>query len=82
VDAYERLRSDVNGARCGGEFRGLGIFLREGMAAWMRAVATVSAAATSEAVMARASEPLAGVEREVINVLTAMALSSVREVGA
>jgi hypothetical protein len=39
IDGYEALREEaVSGAR--GRSLGLGLFLREGMAAWMRACAT------------------------------------------
>ena len=78
------MRHDATLAR-GRGFRGSWIFLRGGMAAWMRAVAALpgSAASSSEANTIAASEALpAGVERDLIDVLASMALGAAAELRA
>lgn len=88
VEAYEQVRNSVTGTNGGGILRGLAILMREGMAAWIHAVAALPPAAVSlpEAAARGAAAALAlvptGVQREVIEVLTTMALTSELEVRA
>jgi hypothetical protein len=83
VDAYEQLRHDaIIAPTRGGSLRGLAILIRKGMVAWMHACATAAAAAVvvvPPAVVDGVRMP-PGVQREVIDVLAAMALGTAMEV--
>jgi len=80
VDAYERLRHDaLMAATRGGGLRGLAILIRQGMAAWMQACASAATAAVSPTAGNGMRMP-PSVEREVIDVLAAMALTTAMEV--
>ena len=61
--------------------RGLAILIRKGMAAWIHAYRTVTspAAITPPAAVTRVPLP-AGVQREVVDVLATMALTTTLEV--
>jgi hypothetical protein len=82
TDAYERLRHDATGrSGYGSSLRGLAILLREGMVAWMHACATVVAApaALSPPRPGIAVPVCPNVQREVIDVLATMALTTALE---
>jgi hypothetical protein len=83
ADAYEQLRHDATGpSECGGSLRGLAILLRQGMVAWMHACATVAPAADalSPSRLGVAVPACPNLQREVIDVLAAMALTTAQEV--
>jgi diketogulonate reductase-like aldo/keto reductase len=77
TEAYELLRDQVLEGRARGI--GLALFLREGMAAWIRA----GERAIPAAAQSRPSRPqrdlLEGIHGEVVTVLAGMALSTYRE---
>jgi hypothetical protein len=80
--AYEQLRGDViNRAATGASLQGLAILMRKGMAAWMRACATVaplSPVLPSPVNLTAAVFP--AMHRDVVHVLAAMALKTAAEV--
>lgn len=79
VECYEQLREElVSGLR--GHGLGLALFLREGMAAWMRACSTWLPASAPRPRPAQ-SLPI-GVRGEMAALLAEMALASVREARA
>lgn len=83
ADAYEQLRQDATGpSGRGSSLRGLAILLRQGMVAWMHAC--VSAAPTTAALLpprpGTAVPVCANAQREVIEVLATMALTTALEV--
>lgn len=72
---------------CGQDVRGLALFVRRGMAAWMRGVAepcvrTAPGPAPSDAASAasRNVTRAPGVEQMLVNIVAAMALASTMEV--
>lgn len=83
ADAYEQLRHDATGASGrGGGLRGLAILLRQGMVAWMHACAT-AAPTTPVLLPPRPGTAVAvcpNAQREVIDVLATMALTTALEV--
>jgi hypothetical protein len=82
ADAYEQLRHDATIASvCVGGLHGLAILVRKGMAAWMHAcvAATSSMPAPSIASVDGVCVP-AEVQREVVDVLATMALTTALEV--
>lgn len=82
VDAYEQLRHDaITAPTRGGSLRGLAILIRKGMAAWMHVCATAAAGAVAAPPVAGNGVRMPpGVQREVIDVLAAMALTTGMEV--
>ena len=83
ADAYEQLRHEATGpSGRGGSLRGLAILLRQGMVAWMHACATVAPepAALLPSRRGVAVPTCPNVQREVIDVLAAMALTTAQEV--
>ena len=83
ADAYEQLRPTATGsARRDTNLQGLGILIRNGMAAWMRACAavTLSAAPPSPTPGGDPVGVLPTVHRDVVDVLAAMALTITSEV--
>lgn len=85
ADVYEQLRCDAVGAAAAAirSVRGLAILLRQGMAAWIHACSAVtSSAAASPPVAADDMCMPASVQREVIDVLAAMASATAWEVRA
>ena len=84
ADAYERLRRDAveTSGRAGG-LQGLAVLIRKGMVSWMDACA--SAASTPAAVSPPRGSAMPwpqDLQREVVDVLAAMALSRAVEVNA
>jgi hypothetical protein len=83
VDAYEELRCAVACARRDASLAGLGVLMHRGMAAWMHAckcALTSLSAAPSPSGSRDRVHVLPAVQREVIDVLTAMALKMTPEV--
>lgn len=78
--AYERLRRDaVNPPAYEVSLHGLAIFTRKGMAAWMKACVMLAPAAdVSQAPATGALFP--SIQRDVVDVLAAMALRTATEV--
>ncbi len=79
---YEELRRNVLGARSGGLAVGLGMFVRQGMAAWMTAWSSTGDQATA----APRAHPDAGAgmpqgaQAEIVALLASMALGSMQGV--
>jgi hypothetical protein len=83
VDAYEQLRHDaIIAPTRGGSLRGLAILIRKGMVAWMHACATAAVASAVPPAAGNGVRMPPGVQREVIDVLAAMALGTAMEVRA
>lgn len=81
--AYEQLRHDATGpSEQGASPRGLAIFLRQGMVAWMHAcISVVSTPAANPPDRAGVALTLCpSVQHEVVDVLAAMALTTALEV--
>lgn len=82
ADAYEALRrAATESARAGASLQGLGVLICKGMAAWMRAVAIApSAVATAAPAVNDAMQIPPSAQRDVVDVLAAMALTITPEV--
>jgi hypothetical protein len=82
TDAYEQLRRAVTeSSRLGASLQGLGILIQKGMAAWMSACAAVTPPTASALPVVRDLVPmLPSAQRDVIDVLAAMALKITPEV--
>ena len=79
VECYEELRQDViRGAR--GCSLGLALFLREGMAAWMRACSTWMPKPAPRAPQHPGSALPSGLHGQMAALLADMALATAREV--
>jgi hypothetical protein len=80
--AYEQLRRDaIDRSAYGGSLQGLAILMRQGMAAWMRACATVApSAGVSPSPVNLTVAVFPTMRREVVDVLAAMALMTAPEV--
>jgi hypothetical protein len=74
---YEALRQDVvakNGCRT--VVRGLVLLMRKGMAAWMRGIEEEPARVAGSAPPAPAAQLPDGIERGLIDIVTAMAMAT------
>ena len=82
ADAYERLRCAATGSsRQCTSLQGLGILIQRGMAAWMSACSAVTPPAASALPAISDVVPMVpSAERDVIDVLAAMALTITTEV--
>ena len=81
ADAYEQLRPAATGAGRDANVHGLGTLIRKGMAAWMRACAAVTPAAGPPlSPVSGSAQMLSAVQRDVVDVLAAMALTITPEV--
>lgn len=83
TDAYEHLRlATADPLRRTASLQGLGILIRKGMAAWMHACSTATppSALASPKTLIDVVQVLPSVQREVIDVLAAMALTITPEV--
>jgi hypothetical protein len=81
VDEYERLRGVATGSHDRSGLVGLGIFVRQGMAAWMRACA-VAPPLPPPRVPELTAQLAPDVQRDVVDVLAAMVLTIALEVTA
>jgi len=80
TDAYEQLRrAATESSRHGASLHGLGILIQKGMASWMSACAAVPSSVTP-AQRADVVPMLPSAQRDVIDVLAAMALPITPEV--
>lgn len=84
ADAYEQLRREATVASTReSSLRGLAILVRKGMAAWMHACAAVASAMPALPAAAAAVDGLdvsLDVQRQVVDVLTEMVLTTATEV--
>jgi hypothetical protein len=82
TDAYEQLRrAAIESSRRGASLQGLGILIQRGMAAWMSACTTATPPAASALPAVSDVVPmLPSAQRDVIDVLAAMALTITPEV--
>lgn len=81
VVAYEQLRSAATESRRhGANLQGLGILISRGMAAWMQICATVAPPTTSPSPVIDDARLPASAQRDVVDVLAAMALTITTEV--
>lgn len=83
ADAYEQLRYAAieSSWRGGSSLQGLGILIRKGMAAWMNACAAAAPPIMAPpATVGEVVQVLPSMQRDVIDVLAAMALTSAPEV--
>lgn len=78
VPAYEALRAQVTGQLPPTTPRGLALFLRAGMAAWMATAASGRPAAAPPTPAAAAAPSLAGAGPDLVRLLTEMALGGLR----
>lgn len=83
VDAYEQLRrAATESSRDGTNLQGLGVLICKGMAAWMHACAAVAPSALPSSTLS-INDPVQmppGAQRDVVDVLAAMALTITPEV--
>jgi hypothetical protein len=81
ADAYEQLRhaATESSSHDGSRLHGLGILICKGMAAWMNACAAVAPSA-APATVSDVVRVLPDVQRDVVDVLAAMALAITPEV--
>lgn len=77
--AYEALRAGAVGTLAAGVPRGLAVLRGSGMAAWMAAMPPDRPTGRAERRVAHATGPLPGIGRELVGVLTEMALGARRE---
>jgi len=81
TEAYEQLRrAATESSRCGASLQGLGIFIQKGMAAWMSACTAVTPPLETTPVAGDVLNILPSAQRDVIDVLAAMALTTTPEV--
>jgi len=82
VDAYEQLRPAATGSpRRAANLQGLGTLIRKGMAAWIQACAAVAPSARPPpSPVVDSVQMLPTVQRDVVDVLAAMALTITPEV--
>lgn len=82
ADAYEALRcAATESSRAGSNLQGLGVLICKGMAAWMHAVAIApSTLATAPPPVNDAMQMPPSAQRDVVDVLAAMALTITPEV--
>jgi hypothetical protein len=81
ADAYEQLRRAVTeSARHSPNLQGLGILIQRGMAAWMSACTAVTSPTPTPPVVGDVLHMLPSAQREVIDLLAAMALTITPEV--
>jgi hypothetical protein len=82
ADAYEQLRHGVvDRSGRGDSLQGLAIIMRKGMAAWMHACMTAAPAPAAVPPSRATTVPVSpNVQREVVDVLAAMALRTGLEV--
>jgi hypothetical protein len=83
ADAYELLRYAAieSSSRGSSSLQGLGILIHKGMAAWMNACAAAVPPTVAPPVMVGdVAQVLPSMQRDVIDVLAAMALTSAPEV--
>jgi hypothetical protein len=74
---YEALRQDVVANEgCGFVARGLALLMRKGMAAWMRGIEEAPPPVPDDAPAAPAVQLPDGIERGLIDIVTAMALAT------
>ena len=75
VEQYEALRQDVVGKDgCRSVVRGLALIMRKGMAAWMRGIGEEPAPVTAP--VASTAQSPDGFERDLIDIVAAMALAT------
>jgi hypothetical protein len=80
TEAYEQLRrAATESSRRDASLQGLGIFIQKGMAAWMSACTAVTPPMATP-VTGDALHMLPSAQRDVIDVLAAMALTTTPEV--
>jgi len=72
--AYEALRAQAIGELPAATPRGLGLFLAAGCPAWMTAWTPVTASVPATPAVLHQGEPTVGVGRDVVQLLTEMAL--------
>jgi hypothetical protein len=82
TDAYEQLRrAATESSRHAGSLQGLGILIQKGMASWMSACAAVMPpAAPAPRAVSDVVPMLPSAQRDVIDVLAAMAIPIIPEV--
>ena len=82
TDAYEQLRRAATASsRYGANLQGLGILIQKGVAAWMSACTTVAQTTASRSLVVSDAVPmLPSAQRDVVDVLAAMALTITPEV--
>lgn len=82
ADAYEQLRhAATQSSRADVNLQGLGVLIGKGMAAWMRTCAAVPSALPAAALPADAPMQMPpSAQRDVVDVLAAMALTITQEV--
>jgi hypothetical protein len=74
---YETLRQDVVSTEgCQNVARGLALLMRKGMAAWMRGIEEEPSCVAAAALAAPAVRIPDGIERRLIDIVTAMALAT------
>jgi hypothetical protein len=77
AEQYEALRQDIVTKEGSGPVaRGLALLMRKGMAAWMRGIEEQPRPATGDAPAAPAAQLPHGIERDLIDIVAAMALAT------
>jgi hypothetical protein len=78
VECYEAMRREVLGDRRH-SVRGLALLMCRGVAAWMKCVAEISADTAPGPAASPENRLPAGIEREVVDIVAAMALATAPE---
>ncbi len=76
---YEALRQDVAAGSCRHTVRGLALFMRHGMAAWMKNLGDNPARDAVVPAVSSATRMPEGIERNLVDIVASMALATALE---